>query len=210
MTGKVSNSSVSTINPSLVVVNLVDKPASTPDQVTTQKFTHLCEDDNSPATFNLSWGGFATTAQVEAQMELIATNAPISSLDLTIPITAEAAQLAKILGKKYAIESNGDSVLALTITSQNLAYLNNYILANKILDALYTAQLESDSIIAQDSNTANISRIDPKIFLINMAEELRIKLSTIMGAEPFMESIIRDSKEIETKFELMRVKAGRR
>lgn len=210
MTGKVNNQSVNIENASVVVSQLVSSaPKSDINSNVTKKYTFLCT-DSSNGTYTPSWGGISTLSAMQTQIDLIANDAGASSFDTSVPIVAEAAQLAKTLGKKYAIQQSGEKVLALTITSRNLALLNRYIIISRVLEAIDESLSLLDTNIGSSQNEETAAQTYSKETLMESKNILRNKLSQSMGTEDFMTAILRDAKAINDKYDLLKLRRVRK
>lgn len=187
------------------ILYVIQKPLLASDksnsELKTKKYTYLCKGSE---TFNINWSGIASTSDVEDSISKIASG---EAPDSTIPIVSESAKFAKILNKKNTLYNNGVFTIASSISLQNIALLNNYILATKIIDALNDMQKDETSGNASDSNELVIDN-DKTVQenLLQYKESLKNKLNNILGTEDFLKVMKEDAEKIEKEYNLFKSK----
>jgi len=159
------------------------------------------------------WNGIATTEEVKQEINKIASG-NTQSLSNTIPIVAEAAKLAHVLGHKRKLLTSGITVMSPSIESENIALLNNYLLVSNILNAVEDAQNSFDSSTGTDGGAATVKRIGTPYWGAKQLEEYRNnlakKLEIASGASNMIQAFLRDSKSVEEAWKVYTAQKRRR
>ena len=166
----------------------------------------ICNDSlKSTPLIQLKWNGFGTIA--DTQKDIVAISKGSNKSPSTV-ITMEAAKLAHVLGhKEKLLNSNSSNVFAPSLTARNLAYMNNYLLVKKVIEALRNgAKTFADAAgITPDStqDPANFNSIQ------DYESALKDKLESATGTERFMNAFVRDSQNVEKAYIIFNQKAKR-
>lgn len=204
LTGQASALSTIYVNDAILyVAQFSDSAATNVGNETVKKHTVLC---HTTSEFGITWSGFPAIDAVEVEINKIASDLSPSG---TVIVVSEAAQLAKTLGHKAELDRVNESVIALTITSRNIALLNNFILTERLLEAFKELDsLINTSFTADDVTLNHIDDYLGRLTRIN--EALKEKLENMAGAQSFMGSIMRDADRIEKAYAVYALKKNRR
>lgn len=196
MTGYVYRQRVKAKNDDIYIVQYPVGKVDNPSKF--KKTMVLCPSSSNDFITLDKWDGLATVSEVQTAITKIANDETISA---NIPVIAEAAQLAKVLGHKIALQHNNVGVLAPAIDAHSIALLNNYILVSNILNGLAEAQNTFDSNAGTDGGKAPIERVGTPMWdtkdLQKYKKDLEDKIALVAGVSDIVQAFIRDSQTVE-------------
>ena len=204
ISGKLFNDSIVIPNDYIYVLNVVTESSGDANKTVSANYKYLCHNANN--TIEPTWAGFSTVSAVSAVIDKIANNQTDSNA--SIAIVSEAAQLAKYLGKKEAIENQDKDITAPSITSRNIALYNNYLLAASLISAIISADSTYDAVTSMQNNS-NYGLITSKkslSLLKKYQDDIGSQLKRSSGMSSFADSFLRDQKEIDKVYEVLKTK----